>query len=361
MNKSFKQILNEVFSDNSKWNYYNEKIAKGNPFVSGDASKNFILNFIKYSGKESSRGLEKNIEELSNDRAMHIVSTFFLGIYIYENSENLSVNINKKLETYQDKSKYSSDIKFSFIWFLASLFHDLGYKFEDEDSIKYVSFDEFFEKEKLINLKHSVGIPKLYETIHKGYFNYRAKSENDKIGKNDHGICAAYLLYTDLCKIRSEEENSYNKTNGLCWEESLEDVYNFAAWIILAHNIWYVNESAKCLNESYREAGLEKLILKPKKNKTPKYKITLAKHPFLFLFCLVDTIEPLKRVKDFSLLEKISLGIESDKIKIESKLTCTCHDTILNQANGLNSWLIPTRLKGNIVEIDLNPNHGRKL
>lgn len=352
MDKSFKQILKETITNKSKWNYYNRDIAINNPFDSGEASKNFIMNFIKYSGKGNSRDLKKNIEGLPDFRAMHIVSTFFFGIYLYENSETISVNINKKLEKYQNRSKYSSDIKFSFIWFLACLFHDLGYKFED--SIKYTSFDDFFREEKLINLKQIIGLPKLYKTVHKDYFNYRAKSENDKIGKNDHGICAAYLLYTDLCKIRSEEETSDNKTNSLCWEKSLEDVYNFTAWIILAHNIWYTSNKDLNTVKKYEDGKLNDLILK-----NNQYKISLTKCPFLFLFCLVDTIEPLKRVKDFSLLEKISIGIESDKIKIESNLPCSCHDTILNQARDLNSWLTTTNLNGNIVEIDLKSNHGR--
>jgi hypothetical protein len=169
------------------------------------------------------------------------------------------------------------------------------------------------------------------------------------LGKNDHGICAAYILYRDLCNIRKEEANSQNRSNNLCWEESLENVYNFASSIILAHNIWYVNKTETCTVCCYEQAGLNDLIF------NGEYKIKLYKYPFLFLFCLVDTIEPYKRFKNIEILDNISLEILNDTIIIESNLICSCNETILNHAKSLNDWLAPAKKNGNTVIIKMKP------
>jgi len=165
------------------------------------------------------------------------------------------------------------------------------------------------------------------------------------LGKNDHGFCAAYILFRDLCKIRKKEANSLNGSNKLCWEPKLVNVYRLAASIILAHNIWYVDKTENCTVSCYEQAGLNDLIF------NGEYKIKLDKFPFLFLFCLVDSIEPYKRLKNIDILDNISLEILNDKIIIESNLTCSCNEMILNHAKSLNDWLTHTEKNGNTVTI----------
>ena len=342
MKKTIKKILEEILAQQEKWNYYSYENTI-NPFDSNENSKEFIKNFIIKSCKAETNQLYQKINNLVDGRALHIVSTFFLGIYFYENSASIKRQLNKTLKKYKNPKKYKSTIEFSFVWFLACLFHDLGYEFEAES--KYESFEIFFEEEKLISLKKYSGVPSIYSQIYKDYFNYRVLKN-----KNDHGICAAFVLFSDLQKIRKEQEESANNSTGLCWEKSLVNVYNFAAWTILAHNIWYADSKEQLTVNNYKEANLNDLILKEN-----EFKITLVKHPFLFLFCLIDSIEPLKRVKRFSLLEKIEIQILNDTIIIESKLECGCHDTILNQAYDLRKWLSTARKTDNTVQVDLLP------
>src|ERR1035437_2288280 len=136
MKKSFKQILYANLKDKDKWNYYcDQDISNFNPFNSEDDSKRFIKKFISLSEKAETNELFKKIEGL-NGRAMHVVSTFFLGIYLYENSIiSIKKEVDNEILNLIGKYKIESDIKFSFIWFIAYLFHDLGYEFEDDEPI----------------------------------------------------------------------------------------------------------------------------------------------------------------------------------------------------------------------------------
>lgn len=353
MKKSFKEILDDTFRDTSKWNYYgDEGIIIDNPFNSIEDSKQFIKKFISLSEKANTNELFKKIDGLG-DRAIHIVSTFFLGIYLYENPNNkMQKEIDNQLLKLIEKYEIKSNINFSFIWFLACLFHDLGYEYEEKVNHlpRYTSYEDFIQN--FNPLKKADGVPPFYSALCKPYFNFKTNKRKE----NDHGICASFVLFRDLCNIRREQENSDKKTSTLSWEPALENIYNFASWIILAHNIWYVRGSNEYDSKCYKDAGLSALILKEK-----EYKISSSKYPFLFLFCLIDSIEPLKRIKDVSLLDKIKLTIEKDKIIIESELTCSCHDLILKQASDVNKWLTTATKKDNSVLIDIFHANGAKV
>jgi hypothetical protein len=62
-----------------------------------------------------------------------------------------------------------------------------------------------------------------------------------------------------------------------------------AAWTIICHHIRSAEETSDTA-ERYRSFGLSNLI-----TKEGKPLIHLDKHPLLFLLCLVDTIEPIKK------------------------------------------------------------------
>ena len=330
------------------WNYYGDNdIEQENPIHSIEKCKNFITKFITLSGKYNANTLFEKITELKDFRAQHIVSTFFLGVYFYNNVPIIRRAIDKKIKKFKNRKIYTSEIEFTYMWFLACLFHDLGYKFE-EDS-EYESLAHFFQKENLRNLNSPDGVPSFYKKVYEAYFEYRISD----MKKNDHGICASFLLFNDLKIIRNEQENSDNKNKKLCWEKSLENVYNFIAWIILAHNIWYTNESATKKAKEY-QGVMSDLILR-ENDKGINYKITLKNHPFLFLFCLVDTIEPIKCVRYTGLLEKIEIEIiGDDKIVFQSNLDCGCQDRFIKQVDGLKDWLIGTDVVDNKVSIVLS-------
>ena len=193
-----------------------------------------------------------------------------------------------------------------------------------------------------------IGVPPFYKDIFEKYFNYIV----DEFNKNDHGIYAAFQLFSDLCYIRENEFIRQQclgvKASPLCWEEPLVNIYNYASWIILAHNIWYVNEDDNCNSKRYRPK-LNSLILKKNERK-----ININDHPFFFLFCLVDSIEPYKLVKVNNLLDKIQIELTNNELIIESNLECGCHKVLLNKATNLNDWLtVSKRINDNSVRIQL--------
>jgi hypothetical protein len=360
MKKSIYKILSETFKKTNKWNYYNPLFDFGKelPFISEQSSIDFLKNFIKVAGKAEQK-LFNEIDNLGN-RANHTVTVFFLGHYIYQNTI-LKHEIDKEISNLKDYYSVNCIIEFSYLWFLTCLFHDLGYKIENNKVLQYDDFNSLIINSK--NLFEVSGVPQLYGDIYKEYFKYRLK----KHCKNDHGIVAAHLLFDSLCEIRRLAKDSQfntettevkSKDANLCWDEELEHCYNFCAWNILAHNIWYSNEDDRCNVENYKSEELDRLILKENPSRD-EYKIQLNKHPFFFLFCLVDTIEPFKNLNNISELKKVSIEIiDKSKIKISSTLKCGCNETILKQVEYLNKWLTKTtkRDEENVVTINLINN-----
>lgn len=337
--KTIYDIIEETFHNQElyKWNYYSGNDFYASPMLSTDKSIEFIKNFIKLSEKSENR-LNEEIDKIG-DRATHIVSTFFIGYYIYQNTIFKSL-IDCEIELKIKKWKVGSDVNFSFIWFLTCLFHDLGYAIESSKKIKYISLCNLEKGTR--KLKEVDGVPKFYEDIFANYYRYRI----EQYGTNDHGITAAYLLYDSFCQIRSLAENS-NPYNGekqiLCWEKALEKVYNFCAWNILAHNIWFCNKSDEKRVGIYERYGLNDLVLED-----ANYKIKLEEHPFFFFLCLVDTIEPYKRVKNYEELKDIKLEIIDEKT---INIISLSDKNDLSDAIGLEKWLTPITKKEAIIRL----------
>ncbi|MBM0660302.1 hypothetical protein [Capnocytophaga genosp. AHN8471] len=338
---SFYNIIEDTFQKNREWKYYSEKVFDyDNPIKSEENSKKFIKEFIELSEKQGNSlqetsFLQKQVKNIGN-RATHIVSTFFIGHYIYQKTnfkEQIDAYLKKKAE---EEWQIESSISFSFVWFLTCLFHDLGYTIEKYEKVKYLSLKDL--KDKTRDLDKVDGIPNFYEEVYEDYYRYRIKYQN----VNDHGITAAYLLYDSLCKIREEKENK--NESYLSWESNLDKVYNFCAWNILAHNIWFCNRSNKEILEIYKYYKLDELIFEDKSITKESYKISREDYPFFFLLCLVDTIEPYKRVEKYEDLKNIFLEYSKKQINI---ISLTDKYT-LKDAKGLNDWLVPTEIKATI-------------
>lgn len=340
MKNTFKNILESTFKDQDNWNYYSGKDFTTHPLHSEDESKQFIKNFFKLSGK-SEVHFDKMVSDLGN-RTQHVVSAFFLGHYIYQNT-NLKSKIDNEITKFKHGLNITSEVNFSYMWFLICLFHDIGYNIEKQQPPRYNNIEQLLNETGA--MPEICGIPKFYNAIYKNYFTYRLKEHC----KNDHGITIAHIMYYDLCKIRVQAENiPKDEQKNLRWEKDLEKIYTFCSWNVLAHNIWFAEKSKSCDVRNYKKYKMKRLIFEE------KYKINPDKHPFFFLFCLVDTIEPYKKVFDLEMLEKIDLEIFEDKIIITSNIKCDCGNSILNQSKGLDKWLTFTKLKNNTFEISLN-------
>ena len=83
----------------------------------------------------------------------------------------------------------------------------------------------------------------------------------------DDGIYAGITMYKSLCDIRSEQEKNSWKNDKICWEKELEHIYNIASWVVLCHNIWFVQKNEKCNCELYEKFNLNSLVLEKDKHK----------------------------------------------------------------------------------------------
>ena len=328
--KELYKAYQDLFMDKEKWNYYSNTEFK-NPFSSYADSKRFVYRFIERSGKAEGNLLYANISALDEIRIKHIVSVFFFGTFIYYHIDSIKAPIDKIILRFREQNPYSK-IEFSFIWFLICIFHDLGYTIEEKKKIK--SFDEFISNKVKYFLNQRVGVPKVYGSIYKNYFEYRLKSKNKNIKKPDHGICGGVLLFNELNKILKVKQRG-NFIKGLSWNKKLVNIYRYASWVILSHNIFFIRFGDYAEKE-YIKNNLQELILSEEEIS----KVDYRKHSFLFLFMLVDSIDPVKALGGYDALKQI-------KIKTTENEICFSIDNsdlrklFFKKVNSLKSWLTP--------------------
>lgn len=289
--------------------------------------------------------LLKDIDKLDYVRCAHIINTFLLGKFLYENCRSIEECVNDNIRRYV-KNNFKKD--FYFFWFLICLFHDLGYVEENKGK----ESDAFPNNLNQINILADVdGVPNLYKEVYLDYYNYR----KFVFGVVDHGIFAGLKMYSNLCNIR--EEHARNNSDPKFWRKELEPIYNLASWVVLAHNIWFVKDTKRQDCEIYRKYGLDKLVLETKTEMAEQkqtqvivdYPIKIEEYPFLFLFCLVDLVEPMKKIGKMECCEKVGINITSRELTITSYLDCACGEQYLKQISEANDWLTKTKREGNIV------------
>lgn len=340
--KNLLWIYKEIFSDESKWKYYSKMNV--NPFNSDCETELFIASFIELSGKAQNNPLYNNIKNLEKTRIRHIVSTYFLGIYLYFNLIPIKKSIDVVMNRFK-KQNPDSKIEFSFIWFLICLFHDLGYSIENNE--KFKNFDDFINGKIKYFLNKSVGVPPLFEKVYKNYFNYRLNSDKNFIRKPDHGICGGIILFNELNDILLRKQKN-KKSEGLLWNQKLLNIYRHASWVILSHNIFFIR-TGDPEEKDYRNYSLEDLILKENESS----KITLKKHSFLFLFALVDSIDPIKTFGTFENLKKVKCSLDNGKIVLETGNNNWKTD-YFRKVLDLKKWLIPNiKENNNQLEIEI--------
>ena len=336
---NFRELIRETFLC-GRWNYYSDEFIEKLNITTSDGCREFIRKFFAVSGKAGELNSIEEINLLSDKRCQHIVYVFLLGVGIYDKVAGIRTRIDEQIQQYVEQYGCKSDVNFYFIWFLCCLFHDLGYVKEDSDEL--VERICFIEDQSQIE-----GMPIVFTIeIIERYWKYRQQCHK----KNDHGIYAGTVMYRSLCDIRNKQEKDCWDNDKLCWEKELERIYNVASWIVMCHNIWFVQEKKKrCESEIYKKFNLHQLLLNE-----GEYKIKIRNHSLFFFFCFIDTIEPIKKVKDPSLLEFIDLSFSENKIIITSNLKCGCGDAYLNSISGLNDWLTKTKREDNKVTIKLN-------
>lgn len=300
-------------------------------------------------GAGDNNNLLDEIGCLDNVRCTHIINTFLLGKFFYENCGNVKKFVDSSIKRYVTEY-FEKD--FLFFWFLICLFHDLGYA-EENKGKESAAFPTDFNQR---NMSADVdGVPKFYKEVYPFYSIYRKL----EFGVVDHGIFAGLKMYPDLRNIR--DEHARNNFNPKFWRMELNPIYKLASWVVLAHNIWFVKDTKRQDCDIYRKYGLEKLVLATESKKIEQkqmqvivdYPIKIEEYPFLFLFCLVDLLEPMKRIGNMECCEKIDINITSRELTITSNLDCACGEQYLKQISEANDWLTKTERDGNVVVFKL--------
>ena len=277
-----------------------------------------------------------DINCLDDARCTHIINTFLLGKFLYENCSDIRTCVNDVVKRYVNNG-FKKD--FLFFWFLICLSHDLGYVEENKGK---ASATFSIDPNQLGELGDVDGVPMLYKEIYPHYYIYRKL----EFGVADHGICAGLRMYKDLCNIRKEHAQ-YN-TNPKFWREELVPIYNLASWIVLAHNIWFVSDAKRLDCENYRKYALDKLILETQtgngEQEIVHYPVKLKEYPILFLFCLVDLIEPMKKIGDEEFCDSIDFKINETTLTISADLKCKCMEDYVKSIAGASEWLCRIKL-----------------
>lgn len=322
--KNLKEILSETYNHKTWWSYYGCK--KVFDIFSPYGCKSFVENFFEKSGKAN---LFHFLQEksLCSERWEHIVYVFLLGIYLYKKS-SYQETVEAEIKALNGKS--NTDIKFEFVWFLICLCHDLYHSSEDDLS------EDYFDSCKL---KKVCGVPSLFNKLPLRYYFYRRLQ-----GKNDHGVVTGFKMYNELCRIRKEQESYVTESqNGimLSWNKNLEKIYNYTAWIVACHNMWFKHSYVPTDVLSctlYRLFGLDDLIFNSEYD-IAQYKQKCKKNAIFRLFCIIDTIEVIKVVCKTEELEKIKMDVLNDGIIIDVSES-EDKEKLKDNIESLDKWIV---------------------
>jgi len=317
------------------WNYY--YISTDFPLDRMQDSIDYVWKFFDYGAKANACVDIVNNGEMQL-RTMHSVCLFFIGAYI----QNI---IDPNLSIY---SMTNQRFAFSYLWSLVALAHDFGYLYEN-DSLTISEIKEskvnrtiwyrqnIYRKSKIPIQHCAPGIPILRCTYNNKYIRLKCSEElkndidcefpcrnNLKMSNGttidgnwygyilksnyfkyrieqhhtlDHGIIGADKLYSDLLSNYKSAYNSskdrYNNYSNFTYQNrafSCEQfpVFAYIADCISCHNMYMCNDDI-CSRNTYYKYNLDDLL--PENYR----KISYDENPLLYVLCLSDTLEPMKR------------------------------------------------------------------
>jgi len=326
--KNIKEITDYVIS-NYDWFYYSKQCKWDSYEAIHKNPVAFIEEYIKIGSKTMDLSFLKTDEGLS--KANHIISIYFLGLYVYAKNSTIKQKIDKWLSTAYNallEKGVNCNMNFSFVWFMTCFYHD--HKKDEEtcnnqsDNDITKSLDEIFDNNKN-PLFPSIFNKKLVLKYH----NYRL----NKCTVKDHGIYGG-IAYWDKMKGSFEEVKStgtmigkdiYKDNKGRLWSKSiLEIIHKNVAKSIIMHNIWFCKKDADSTDvEKYRRCGLSDLIID-----SP---LITTEHVFLFLLEFIDAIDIVKTA------DKNNLSHDDVKIMVDERKIYIDHNELY--------WL---KLKSNI-------------
>ncbi len=340
--------------EEGEFNYYYNLRDILSPTLTIEEVRRSIENYFNQGGKSGVFKFCGN-NKLDEYRTQHSFSIYLLGIYLMKIIVD-NVSLKDKIISQFTSISNVNDQRISFYWFLTTLYHDVGYYFENNP--KYIDYSlnrirkmnwtglKLYQDSYKVDLRtkllrwnsFSKYINRNFdlkrftlESINKGkvIYNYETMIDNDKtlvekyynyckdrFGKINHGITGGEMLFSYLEEsfLKAYEKKfveaifdakeipkiEYFTDDNLIWQIELFDVYRLISDVIITHNVWGVPKEEDSMY--YKEYGLTDL-------KYFQKKISL-KNPLLFVLCLVDAIDPYKffsdRIKPLSISEVFS-------------------------------------------------------
>ena len=384
--KNLYQTMSDYFKNNPMdWNYYLNELEL--PKNINDA-RNFIKDFFAYGGK--SYLIHDIIQECEPLRINHTLSVFFIGLLIKNSSyDDLKIIDDNQNEIFE----------FSYLWFLVSLFHDMGYVQEKDWTYKfeYRKKSKNFQNRMRIN-NHSINKFNKYHNYNTYYdlgiiypapcyfktnpimpyriansknnprpnnriifnngtiitrsiyskstiFNYLEYCKmNEEINHYDHGIVGGLWLYDSFVKNYYLSYISLNNPRidfndfyikHLHFDTNQFSIFAYLADCIISHNIWFATDNKTI--ELYEKCGLEQLI--------PPHAqpIQFDNNPLLFILALADTLEPIKTcssldIAPIDILNNIKCNFSDGCILLLFE-NVAMFTKMANKLNDLDSWL----------------------
>lgn len=245
-------------------------------------SYNFLFEMIFGNpiSRDLSALLNKYCTQSQENRINHTISLYLMGIMV---GEKIGYEKFKLPLIYMNNRQ-----NFLFFWSAMCLFHDFGYIIEknnlDFPAEQYKDITNVIRK---FNMQYNLCDFVETELIEK-YYSYRINEYN----VIDHGIVGGMLLFNYLLKEEMKKAKLL-KTATICSEiilfgDKVKRIISIWAMNIARHNMWFANAENESL---YKKYNLNALI--PKENKS--HRIIFSNEPMLFLLCLLDSIELLKK------------------------------------------------------------------
>lgn len=419
------------------WNYYRTAVHT-DPSAAPERSAQFIHEYfshgekgdityeldgygdtIAYRQPNSLRNIGKlNIDEdmplhLSEYRAIHTVSAFFLGIFLEKclTQENCGVDI----------STQSAFFPFSYLWFLTCLYHDYGYIIEENwtpscrqsSEAKVCEIDGYhglqdinrklgitYSPYQQVSLSFRRRVQKHSEfyrrTHHRApiidhllsnspslkdglQFNCGARITGFRYSQGllmqyfsygthrlrppsyNHGIIGGYLLFDRFLKIyasayRSRYPEHMEGYPGIASFDRHGKHFCVEQLPVLAHIADCIashnvwKASNTASETEYMECGLSALVGERFK------KISFHDNPLLFILSIVDTIEPYKLYASKAagsdavrIWKSFDLSFANDTLTVSARYKCRPIIKMYEKAEGLKSWV-------DIKDVILNDN-----
>lgn len=270
--------------------------------LNNEKAKDFISKYFGSGQKGSAVGNIGKAWDNDSPRPVHTVLLYLLFLLLYKD-KRIGQKIYNKIKGFKTvENDNNFHLRF---FFLLCLYHDYGYYIEEKRKEIPAFNASYCEFDILNSIKGTYfKTPYTKENIKK-YFYYRRLSE--------HGISGGTLLCKRLKDnfnkaaemAEAQEENEFQYPDNIQWNKKKDfSFYDFISSIIIKHNIWYAVDADSI--SKYNNVLKDFIIKQDGSNR-----LSFKDDPILFLFCLLDSIEPSKKLNVYPEGKSGSLGIKS--------------------------------------------------